>query len=333
MTLIYDRGFSDNTIIGKHDKIVKKTIIDKLSATDAFINTTWLRHDKELHKILNKKHPDRIVCYSGADWESTVCKKDIHELINSHKNVIHIGNTYGKNYFSFWLDFVYSNQLKYLNFDTWNLEDDLKTYMCLNRKPHGHRIQLVRTLFDNDLQNYGLLSLGNSNTKLSLKDRKYLPIPIMLETDIVNSTGDDSAYENVEGITNDITSLGHPSNWNSHFLNVVTETTVHTNVFISEKIFKPILGMRPFVVLGDKNVYTVLKEWGFDTFDDIFGTGYDEEHIVSRCIWISNIIEDLNKEKNLKKFLIKLKPRLEENKKIFKDIAIKNRHKIHNLEL
>jgi hypothetical protein len=333
MTLIYDRGFSDKTIIGKHDKIVKKTIIDKLSATDAFINTTWLRQDKELNKILYKKQPKRIICYSGADWESTFCKKEIHELINAHENVIHIGNTYGNHYFSFWMDFVYSNQLGYLNFDTWKIEDNIKPYMCLNRKPHGHRIQLVREIFNKDLQDLGILSLGSPSTRLTLKERKYLPLPILLDTDIINEQGDNSVYENAQGITNDITSLGHPDNWNSHFLNVVTETTVHTNVFVSEKVFKPILGMRPFVILGDNNVYKVLKEWGFDTFDDLFGTGYEDINVLGRTIWVRDVIENVCKEKNLKELLVKLKPRLEENKKLFKDVAIKNRYKIHNLEL
>ena len=40
------------------------------------------------------------------------------------------------------------------------------------------------------------------------------------------------------GITNDINSLGHQDNWNNHFLNVVSETTTYTDVFLTEKTLK-----------------------------------------------------------------------------------------------
>ena len=47
----------------------------------------------------------------------------------------------------------------------------------------------------------------------------------------------------------DVTSLGHPDNWQSFFVNVVVETAPGAMDFISEKTLKPILGYKPFIIL------------------------------------------------------------------------------------
>jgi ubiquinone biosynthesis protein COQ9 len=74
---------------------------------------------------------------------------------------------------------------------------------------------------------------------------------------------------------------------------VVTESCHHTDVFLSEKIFKPIIGMRPFLVLGDRNIYVKLKELGFDTFEDLFpNVGLDNENYERRA---ENLLKDLRK--------------------------------------
>ena len=67
--------------------------------------------------------------------------------------------------------------------------------------------------------------------------------PVLLDADIVNVH--DNAVSGNVGITNDIHSFGHNANWNNHFLNIVSETTTYTDVFITEKTFKPIIGERP----------------------------------------------------------------------------------------
>lgn len=311
-TVIYDKGFNNN-IIGDHDAKIKGIIQSQLDVDDLFINTTWLEITDELKSLLDK-NPKRVICYSGPDWENTICRKEQNDFLKQY-NPIYIGNTYGDHYFSFWLDFVYKHLDKYQSFkvDNSNIK---KPFMCLNRKPHKHRVELVKSL--DSLTSQGYVSLGTTP-------------PITLDTDISNIEGDNAIAGDL-GITNDITSLGHPHNWNTHFLNVVTETTIHTNVFLSEKVFKPILGMRPFVILGDDNIYNVLHDWGIDTFDDLFGTGYRGIWYTDRIKWITQVILDLSKEKDLTGLLLSLKPRLIENKKLFKEVALKNRLKIHNME-
>lgn len=314
--LIYDRGFDASKIIGHHDIKIKQAIQQQLGPSDAFINTTWIEYDDELQSLL-AENPNRIVFYSGPDWENTSCRRSVHEKIK-HNNKLFVGNSRGKFYFSYWLDFVYEYLDKYQTFDPYSVSSNLRAFMCLNRKPHDHRVYLMEKL--KPYYEYGYVSLGTEDNPIVLKD------DVHYDDFFLTSTFDNAV------ITNDITSLGHPLNWNSHFLNIVTETTTHTDVFISEKIFKPIIGRRPFVILGDDNVYPLLHENGIDTFDDLFGTGYDcGEWWRGRPEWIVGVVDTIVKDKHLTTLLKKLKPRLEANYHAMLAWAENNRRKINDL--
>jgi len=331
MPLIYDKGFSTeaaepSNIIGIHDSKIKKIILNQLSDNDGFIDTTWAKPNSELDAFIEtcKKDNKRVFVYSGPDWDNQYGEPGrenrygfLHNKL-SECNTIYIGNTLGKYYFSFWVDFVYENLDEFTQFNTYDIKIPMKYYMCLNRKPHRHRIELVNQLREHDLMNFGHVSLGGDHI-------------IKLSKDIKNKQGDMAVGGDV-GITNDITTLGHQDNWNNHFLNVVSETTTYTNVFLTEKTLKPIIGRRPFIILGDTNIYHLLKEWGFDTFDDLFGTcNYTDHH--KRIDWIvSNLTDLINKgDAHLPELLENLKPRLEHNYQTFLKVAETNRKNIQNL--
>jgi hypothetical protein len=75
---------------------------------------------------------------------------------------------------------------------------------------------------------------------------------------------------------NDIWSLGNPEIWQECFLNVVSETTQPfdpgtENVFLSEKSVKPFIGMRPFLHYGSPRMSELLRDRGFETFEEDFG--------------------------------------------------------------
>ena len=74
------------------------------------------------------------------------------------------------------------------------------------------------------------------------------------------------------GMANDITSLGDLTNWRRHLLNVVTETVfdVDGKYFVSEKIFKPMLGSRPFLLYAPGGGEQWLQDQGFETYLDDF---------------------------------------------------------------
>jgi hypothetical protein len=74
------------------------------------------------------------------------------------------------------------------------------------------------------------------------------------------------------GIPNDIATLGNMKNWQRHFLNIVTETVYDINVnhFVSEKIYKPIVGMRPFLVYDPDGACQWLRDRGFVNYTNDF---------------------------------------------------------------
>jgi hypothetical protein len=328
MKLIYqfDKGFDYNSLLGKFDLPLRNIIKSQLNSTDAWVNDNWVKLDDDLSSILSRKY-DRVIVYSGIDWERSRQKPEIFELLNKH-NTIYIGNSYGEYYFSWWMEFVYANLNKFLSFNTYNIRENLKPYMCLNRKPHWHRIKLVKSLKDSGLLEKGYVSLGKDP---GVDEYYGLNVPILLKEDVMNEEGDSTTWGDVGGITNDITSLGSEYYWNSHFLNVVTETSTFSDVFLSEKIFKPIIGRRPFILLGDVRAYEVLHEWGIDTFDDLFGDGYKEKDIFKRIQWITDTVGVYSDDKNLYSLLNTLRPRLDNNYKAFIQAAKVNRDKIHNL--
>ena len=317
--LVYDRGFSNN-VIGDVDSNIKQAIISQLDSNYVVINTTWIEYDQHLQSVLDSTKT--AVCYSGPDWENTNCidiRKEAHSaILKNSKSVVHIGNTRGPNYFNYWAEFIRQNLNGFLN-PAYTVEPEFtKLYMCLNRKPHNHRLFLVDLLENNHLINNGHVSIHRDRNPLFLKENL---------SDIVE-LGDNAVSDSI-GIKNDIVSLGDPAYWNSHFLNIVTETTVHTDVFISEKTWKPIIGLRPFLILGDYNIYNQLHEIGIDTFDDLFGTWYTDPNWESRARSIVNIIQDY-KTKNLNKIYKKIKYRLDRNRECFLDFTVNNIRRLKN---
>lgn len=279
--LTYDKGFADN-IIGDIDRIIKDLIISKLDDDYVFVNTTWIEQDTDLETVISKDKS--TICYSGPDWENTQCvdiRRQAHRYIKENsKDVIYIGNSWGDYYFNFWAEFVRLNPEGFFDHRYINEPIFDKTYMCLNRKPHSHREYLVNRLRSANLLDRGLVSFGD---QLTIKETL---------NDIVD-LGEQAVHGHMS-IKNDIVTLGDISNWSRCFINVVSETTVHTDLFISEKTWKPIIGMRPFMVLGDHSIYQQLKDLGFDTFDDVFGIWWKDPNWQNRANSIVSILENFS---------------------------------------
>ena len=130
-------------------------------------------------------------------------------------------------------------------------------YMCLNRKPHWHRQKLYNKLQSLDLLQHGMVSMGGSGTATR---------SLVVDTDHDNLAP--NASRDHYGIPNDIVSLGHVENWQRHFVNIVTETVYDINRtgFVSEKIYKPVVGCRPFLVYDPDGGTQWLRDRGFESY-------------------------------------------------------------------
>jgi hypothetical protein len=286
----------------KVDNYIIDKIINQLPSNYIFIDTSWIEPTEEV--IQNLKKQETAVCYAGIDWENTKCidiRTQAHALIQEKsKNQIYIGNHNGKYYFNFWTEFIRQHSKSYFNTDYDAKPNIEKVFLSYNRHLPHHRIYFLKRIDQTDLANIGILSRGD------LQDN----------------------------IPEDIYTLGDPSVWNKFFVNVVTESVCHSDVLMSEKTWKPIIGLRPFLILGDQNIYEKLHELGFDTFDDIFGEWWKnpDKDWHTRVDSIIDILTNFERDlSNLNKLYEKIFPRLLANKHRFKEYMIENHNKICNL--
>jgi len=83
--------------------------------------------------------------------------------------------------------------------------------------------------------------------------------------------------------------------WQSSFLHVVSETVFFDQkLHLTEKIFKPIVSKRPFILLGAYKNLEYLKSYGFKTFDKWIDESYDNEpDNEKRLMMVCNEVEKI----------------------------------------
>lgn len=168
-----------------------------------------------------------------------------------------------------------------------------KKFLSLNRRPRIHRIALFTELMkDSKLRENSIVSLGSRNLEFAgqsgygntwaewyeafisedYKHGKNSGIDFLKNYDSSQDSFVDSNLEyNLAFNFNETLHL-------NTFVNVLTETLwENETIFLSEKIFKPILGCQPFIILGNPGTIRELKKMGFKTFEGFWDESYDDE--------------------------------------------------------
>jgi len=104
------------------------------------------------------------------------------------------------------------------------------------------------------------------------------------------------------------------------FFSLVTETeNLDNNLFLTEKTFKPIYTLHPFLIWSSKGHLRELKERGYETFPELFDESYDDmpEHKrLSKVLEnVTNFVKLSNEEKTSR--FDAVKPKLVHNREIF----------------
>lgn len=109
------------------------------------------------------------------------------------------------------------------------------------------------------------------------------------------------------------------NHYSSTFLSIVSETEVGDNtVYLSEKTFKPIVALHPFISISSKDTLKYIKNLGYKTFDKWWDETYDEaSNFIERIDKIILIIKKLSK---------KSKSELEKMKLEMFDVLLHNRN-------
>jgi hypothetical protein len=306
----FDNGWGPEYPVKKFEIEILKPFmchLESLPEKVAIINSTWYTNDyhQTTLEYLRKNSVDVVVLIAMID--PAIPKPEWFAELGC--KIICVGYYPGEYYIDFWALFMG----KY--FDSPHLTDLVRVddisvgFLCLNRKPHWHRRKLYDQLCELNLLDQGLVSMG-SETGPPIRT-----VDNGIEVPELTPNSDVQQY----GISNDIVSLGELTNWKKYFLNVITETVygINTNHFVSEKIFKPILGLRPFLVFDPDGATAWLGARGFENYTKDFTDITDLDLSDPDCI--APFLQTLCQQSPLywQKKLIDLNPKIMYNKQQF----------------
>ena len=179
-----------------------------------------------------------------------------------------------------------------------------KYYLSLSRVNRPHRIMSAYDLFNSDIFEKGIVSHNAfkggyakaSNLKKTLPDgfditeeqinQFYKVLPLIADTEDFK--------------TNHAMGLHSHLHWTTLF-QVVNETYVEdwnkTSMFWSEKTFRAIYHMQPFIIWGQPNINKNLQKYGYKLYEDTFDYSFDsEEDTYLRWCKLFKLIKETVKE-------------------------------------
>jgi hypothetical protein len=183
-----------------------------------------------------------------------------------------------------------------------------KLFISFNNLINGkrcYRLEFLSKLVSANLHNLGYISITQDNTEYKIKKElanSFSPLTTNTKKTIFynvipnisnfrvdqNPRGNLSADDNLEILS-------------SGLFHVVTETVFYDQkLHLTEKIFKPIVAKRPFLLLAAPYNLQYLKSYGFKTFDRWLDESYDTE--LDHEKRIDMVVNELKKLSNLSSF-------------------------------
>lgn len=247
----------------------------------------------------------------------------------------------------YWPGFEYSQLVNHMFGDNAikevNLKRRKKKFTCLNRVDKGHRRYVAVQLWKREFASKGYFSY--SFGKFKFEDGSY----VLGKTEWDEDPGEAREYDVIDWdlpyyewkkfcdqgpwTADDLTIEEHNNHWhveeqhyNDAYWNYITETGIEKYPFLSEKTFKPIANLQPFVLMGGKGSLKLLHDLGYKTFGDYINESYDnignpQSRIKSATRQAIELASMTHKEHIA--LMKKLKPILEHNQQHF--FSSKNR--------
>jgi len=213
-----------------------------------------------------------------------------HKICPQSKIKIYSGHLFIKGYADMMKTFPTIGNLGYVCelADEKNLDENkIRPYkfLCNNKTmTKAHRVGMAYLAMKYDLLSEGMFSFIEKISKDLLK----IHLNQIVEDEYIN----DEYLEKLESILPyELDTHFLPDSQKKHFgatnnkkewyentyINLVTETFFGPDVFLSEKIFKPLSNLQPFIVLGDCGTLAELRKLGFKTFEPFIDESYDAE--------------------------------------------------------
>ena len=232
--------------------------------------------DLTYHKLsveVSRFKPDHIVCLNTIEphWMldinrivNTIIRDIPYTLLGCFKHEHSI-------YFDFCSTWTATLFQKYTDEELLPVDSD-KFFLTHNRNPYPHRQRFVNDITSAGLLDYGFVSLGSFKGKNLLIEEKLTP-----EQNYFNER-----QANINQIPQDTDSVGDLNVWQQQVLVLMSDSYWETGtgkfgkMYMSEKYYKPILGLRPMLLYTNPDNYTTFRNNGFDTFEDVFGLSIED---------------------------------------------------------
>ena len=211
-------------------------------------------------------------------------------------------------------------------------KDTVYLYDCINKRPRPQRVLNFLHLTNAGLADSGNISMpaqAEWDRWVNLSSSDYLT-KYKLPADILSkltaeSTPRTAVYKNsadtthyygfVERILDDM----YKNSW----MSVVVESSYFDYehaTFISEKTFKPLASLQPFVIVGTKGTLKYLRKLGYKTFAPFIDESYDDLEDGDRFIAIMNTIKQIQAIEDKPAWYESMRDILEHNHKLFLSI-------------
>ena len=212
---------------------------------------------------------------------------------------------------------------------TYVVEPKQRRFLCFNYALHAHRVWLYIMLHDQGV-------LENSYWSMPLQWREY---QFMQRIEYFKQSLTGKQVQEILAISQEqIASAEHllpltadpdysrehqdnnphaPQLYADSLVSIITETHFFENTLhLTEKTFKPISFLHPFIMVSTAGSLAYLKDLGFKTFDSIWDESYDQEQDpVQRLIKLKELILTINNfsQDQLLEAQHKIKPIVEHN--------------------
>lgn len=253
-----DRHIKYDCVFHDQEPVFEKTV-DNLIAK----NVIGVSH-KKISILANSEY---------SDVTKSMCKQ--HRLLNWYYFY------HGFAALDWYRDYQYFSQVEY---------QYTKVFMSLNRlvtNDRSYRLTLMSLLLERNLIDSGVVSLhlndqgwGNWTDELNSPDTKLSPKQIelirkrvgSLSGSIIADTEDPRGSLSADASEADL-KFNQSALWH-----IVSETVFYYDkLHLTEKIFKPIVSKRPFILVAAPGNLAYLKKYGFQTFDRWIDESYDNE--------------------------------------------------------
>lgn len=328
-------GADEVDIINKTNCQIKEHFPDQ---RNLLINTTWFGsqfNNDCWHTAINLQGEfDNLFLLCVIDPEY-ISKHDLELIVSRYniKNVYRIGMYEGSPY-EWNFHGILANECMPDYTDKQVVMQSAKfAYMLYQRKPRLHRVEITNILRKQPhLLERGIVTLGAPEDGTDYADGLKVH-PLTIDDNAGNYTTFKGKDNEFGGVPNDLVTVGRLDLWVNHFLNIVSETEFDEwrPVFMTEKIWKPMIGLRPFHIHGNPRSYQWLRDRGFRTFNHYWKhlpveTAAQHDALMD----VINHLVDMPKSE-VEQMYIDMLPDLRYNKARLKEFSKEQKYKMENI--